>query len=413
MDSPCRYGIVDFLSSSLLKVFPLIILCGFSQILLGQSSLSIQEWFEQRKAQWTSGITKEEFTDYRPSWIRELELRTETDEFILDRQEYLIRFRPTMPRERNAQKDLIEVSRKELELEKLDFERKLNRVILDEFLLIWKTKAQLSIKEELLVLLEDQKKIIEGKLEEKKFNLKDLSKAEQEIRDLQEDVFVDKLNIEKWSSKSDLPEVEKMVSPQELMNRLNSGYITGSDPFEVASMQFEKDKINAEIELEKAEESRIFDFFQIRYDGPHSDILRERISMGISLQLPYSSSKRLRQEELLLEQILNDQTFEYEKRLDSIELVMDLKKIDGLLKQGNFKEDQIKKQSEEIQLLIQYGLDEEYNSPELILFKKEQLVKSRLKLLDTYNDLYNQIFDLLSDYLLLDQPSLSTIISQK
>jgi hypothetical protein len=91
---------------------------------------------------------------------------------------------------------------------------------------------------------------------------------------------------------------------------------------------------------------------------------------------------------------------------------MDLKKIDGLLKQGNFKEDQIKQQSEEIQLLIQYGLDEEYNSPELILFKKEQLVKSRLKLLDTYNDLYKQIFDLISDYLLLDQPNLSTIISQ-
>lgn len=406
-----RYHIKYFIRLFVIFIFLFIISWDSESVLLGQSTITIEDWIAGRKALWSEGITNKTAGTYHSSWIRELEFRTETDEFILDRQEYLIRFRPTLPRERRAQEELIEVSRMELELEKMDFDRKINQLILDELLLIWQTTEEQSLNEELLTILEDQKTIIEGKLGERSFNLKDLSKAEQEIRTVEEKIFEGSLKMKQWKDKSGLPEVNNMVDPEKLMVRISSGLTNQTNFLQNASRDFERKKINAEIELEKAEESRIFDFFQVRYDGPHSDILRERLSMGISLQLPYSSRNKLRQEELKLEQLLAEQVFEYEKRLDSIELVMDLEKINNLIEKRRFQKEKINDQTEEIQSLLEIGLDADDNSPELILFKKEQLLKNRLKLMRTDHAAYHQILDFLNDYILLDLSSLTTFIS--
>jgi hypothetical protein len=54
--------------------------------------------------------------------------------------------------------------------------------------------------------------------------------------------------------------------------------------------------------LEASEKKRVFDFLQLKYSGPNSDPFQERVSLGLGFQLSNSGSKKLKMQELKLEQ---------------------------------------------------------------------------------------------------------------
>jgi hypothetical protein len=64
---------------------------------------------------------------------------------------------------------------------------------------------------------------------------------------------------------------------------------------------YKKQLLRKEIELESSEKKKIIDFVQIKYNGPHSDALQERLSIGLGFQWSNSGNDKLKMQELQIE----------------------------------------------------------------------------------------------------------------
>ena len=162
-------------------------------------------------------------------------------------------------------------------------------------------------------------------------------------------------------------------------------------------------KVDAEIKLEELEGSRIFDFIQLRYNGPHTDLLSERLSLGISIQFPSSSSNKLRIEELEVEQMLRQQEQDYQKQLDSLKLTKELNEFAVLLNKWKNNRNNLNQKQEELDSLVNQNMNVEFLDPSIILFQKERILKLQEDQLSLEDSIYNLYFDILERTIILGE----------
>ncbi|NNF36819.1 MAG: hypothetical protein HKN68_22140 [Saprospiraceae bacterium] len=379
-------------------------------ILPAQEKMDIQEWLETRKTNMTSSIQNMGDEEFSPSWIRELEFRTETEDFQIDKQEYLIRFRPTYPSERNAQSNLINASREEWDINQLNFNNDINRYLLDELLIIREINEEIEILTALLQVYEDQKRLISDQIYTGKFNLKDLSQVDGDIRSVKGKINDHQLRIEILNKKNILPDTDQLISIQDISEQLVQQDLTQQSTINRAERDFELRKVKAEMELEKIESGRIFDFIQLRYDGPHNDLFRERVSLGINLQLPNNGRQKLRTEELKVEQLIRQQEYDLQQKLDSIRLSQELNEFTLLIRKWNYNYDIINQQEGELNNIINKGINIEFDNPDIILYQKEQLLRLMQDQLDLESDIYQLYLDLLERTTILGENRFYTFI---
>ena len=376
-------------------ILTLVICVCVASILKSQEKMPVREWIDKRKGEMTSDIMKLEGDEFNPSWIRELEFRTETEDFLIDKQEYLVRFRPTYPSERKAQSNLIEVSRQESDINQLNFQNDLNRYLLDELIVIRQINEEMELLNDLLQVYQDQKLLIGDQIYNGKFNLKDLSQIDGEIRELEGDINENQLRIDLLLQRNILPDTDQLIPIEDLSIQLAQQDFTQQATINSAERDFEIRKVEAEIEIEKIESGRIFDFIQLRYNGPHNDLLSERLSFGLNIQLPNNARQKLRMEELKVEQLVRQQEFDFQQKLDSIRLSRELDEFTLLIRKWNYNKDLIEEQEIELNKLINKGLNIEYDDPEIILYQKEQLLKQKQNQLNLEEDIYQSYLDLL------------------
>ncbi len=103
---------------------------------------------------------------------------------------------------------------------------------------------------------------------------------------------------------------EDMVGLEQLPSRLTGAATAVTDPKTV----YELNQVIRELALEQAEQKQYIDFAQLRYQGPHSDLLQERLSVGIAFQLPNSGNQRLKVRELELEREILGREAEQENK---------------------------------------------------------------------------------------------------
>ena len=330
-------------------------------------------------------------------WIDRYELRTETSDFDFDKQEYTFRVSPSTAKIRSAQKAYYEAMRNAPDFEGQEIYCDLVLSLHIDWLSLFILQENQSILDDLAVILNDKQTIYERMAGTYEFDPEKLVKLQTEKSDIQ--VSLNQLELERdyLLNHYDLQDqeldfgdfitVEAMSTW--LANNLLSLNASGMTDQETA---YKKQLLLKEMELESSENKRLIDFVQLKYNGPHSDALQERVSIGLGFQLSKSGSQKLKMQELQIEQEeLNRKSErnmqENQEKLSTLEnkLQSDIQAFFHFQKIMEEERAQLQKLSGQI-------AQKEGSSPLLLLDIEERHLAMKLKSL-------NQKEDLLRDYL--------------
>lgn len=330
-------------------------------------------------------------------WIDRYELRTETSDFDFDKQEYTFRVSPSTAKIRSAQKAYYEAMRNAPDFEGQEIYCDLVLSLHIDWLSLFILQENQSILDDLAVILNDKQTIYERMAGTYEFDPEKLVKLQTEKSDIQ--ISLNQLELERdyLLNHYDLQDqeldfgdfitVEAMSTW--LANNLLSLNASGMTDQETA---YKKQLLLKEMELESSENKRLIDFVQLKYNGPHSDALQERVSIGLGFQLSKSGSQKLKMQELQIEQEeLNRKSErnmqENQEKLSTLEnkLQSDIQAFFHFQKIMEEERAQLQKLSGQI-------AQKEGSSPLFLLDIEERHLAMKLKSL-------NQKEDLLRDYL--------------
>jgi tetratricopeptide (TPR) repeat protein len=382
----------------------LFVLIG-GHALAAQDTLAVADWLEQRAGA-LRAIATNGGADFRPGWVEEIEIRTETDEFDLDRQEYLVRLSPSTPRIRRAQARLMDITRQELNIDQRDFQAEITQYVLEELFEIDRLQKALALQEQLLIVLQDEQTFITNSVGEKGYNLKDLIQVEEAIAKLQRVIQTNRAQLATLTEEEALPATDQLLSVPALAARLLRTTWAGRSG-RVVNDQLNMAQVDAEVALEKAEQYRFIDFLQLRYNGPHDDLLQERVSVSLGVELPTSASRKLKLEELSVEKLILEQKITHRRTLDSLQVANRLKTLQKQINNWRLLTQDIDRQVARLDRLRATGVDAAYQSPDLFLFLQETILKEQLDRLDEATDVYRIYLALLDDAEVFFQENIS------
>ena len=344
-------------------------------------------------------------TNHGLPFVEEISLRTETDRFNVDRQEYLGRV------SLNGWSEMRRV--RELHSAELTAQQKTERVYLHEALVdryetiasIYQVLQELSLREQLQLVYEDKITVLKKMASlNVKPDLDELIKAEY---DLDEEM----LNIE--SSHAQLEHLKNLVAilapgavgewqldtshfitPAQMELVIDQLAVTVSQNPSLVQKQNKLEEIDAEYDLEKAESNQILDFLQVRYAGrPDENSFDQDFSFGAGFLLPFKGSSTVKFNELKIEKNDADQEAQiYENEL-SRQLTIAMQKIKSLGIRYRMAEQQWKN-SQAGFTLEKYGVAQT-EGPFLLLSAKEMQLKREMALLDVQRDMLEEYLKVL------------------
>lgn len=373
----------------------LLLMLTSGRYLAAQDTLAVADWLEQRASSLRS-IATTGGGDFRPGWVEEIEIRTETDEFDLNRQEYLIRLSPSTPRIRRAQARLMAVTRQELNTDQRDFQAEITQYVLEALFEINRLQKTLALQGQLLLVLQDEQTFITNRIGEKGYNIKDLIQVEEAIAKLQRTMQTNRTQLATLSEEGAIPATDQLLSVTTLAARL-LGPEWNKRSAQMINEQLDLEQVDAEVALEKAEQYRFIDFLQARYNGPHNDLLQERVSVSLGFELPTSASRKLKLEELRVEKLILEQKISHRRTLDSLRVESSLKTLLKQINNWRLLAQDIDRQVSRLDRLRSSGVDAAYQSPDLFLFLQETLLKTQLDQLNEAADTYRNYLELLND----------------
>ena len=278
--------------------------------------------------------------DFQTSWIDGVDIRTETDEFEFGRQRYLFRLSPNTPKIRAAQSKLHQLYIKKAALQETLLRKDFIEIAYQEVLDYYEIYQKLAFKSNLLVILKDQEKVLSKLTQLSNESLKDWVKVQRDITQLEVDIYKEEETLKTWN-KSGLIEVDwkDLLPAPEVLSHL---YKNDDEKFQLQAISYDVDNLIIEREeaLEKAEQKKLLDFFQVEYRGPHSDFLEEKVSLTAAFRLPFSSNRQLKMEEIAIEKDMLQQERRAEKLLDQYEARAQTNRIDLLIKELVFTKKQ-------------------------------------------------------------------------
>lgn len=364
--------------------------------LSGQDSESLRQWLSNSKVQleqaFDQSIRNEKF---RPGWVEKMEIRTETDEFELNRQEYMLRFTPSTPGIRKAQKNLIKLNNQEASLYVSELRSELMKLLLADFLDIYDLSKQQALHAQLKLILDDQHTVTQRMIRQVDFNPKKLLEIEEDQHKLRLDQFENEAKLNRLLENRKSPDFNQLIQVEEISTLISQLILKEKSLEEDEKYMLEKEILDAEIRMEKAEKNRIIDFVQARYSGPHDDIFNERVSVGLGLELPFSGSTKTKMEQLRVEKWKLEQEANMQLQLESFELDKAAEELLLTIQKWKFSKQMLTQSIREFQQLEESSTESEWKSPELLLYKKAQQVERQLDLLSVEKDIYEMYFDIL------------------
>lgn len=284
--------------------------------------------------------------------INSMEFRTETDEFDLSQQEYLLRLSFNNKKTRKIQNALTNnkinlYDLKSKNIESLKLSDRYELIIELHYL-----QKEISILNEEKILKEDKKSVYQKKLNNSAdMNIDDLLKVNKDLLEI--DLKLLQLNLSKKN-------ILKVLIPD--FNRSDSLELISSDwislekmsktlrnieelPYANFDVQLQNNQIHLEklsLEKQKAKSNQILDFVQLKYADKDNLQLQKEISLGVGINIPIKSSSRIKLNEAKLK--LFDEQYKQEllqvnleKRISEYTIL-----FHSLLKQYNFLQKQIK-----------------------------------------------------------------------
>lgn len=330
-------------------------------------------------------------------WINEFELRTETRDFDVNSQEYTLRLSPSTRRIRNAQQAFYEELASSPDFDGQERYCELMLSLHEDWLSLYILTENLRVMESMMLVLNDKQTIYERMVGTYQFELEKLINLQTQQSNFE--ISLNKLEQEReyLLNKYNLQNLEldfgNFVTVEAiaefLANNVLSADVAGLvDP----ETEYEKQLLVREIELESSENRQLIDFVQVKYNGPHTDFLRERLSVGLGFQLSNSGNQRLKMQELQIEQEELNRESERDIQEDQAKLTdLELKLRSEIQAFFHFQE-VMEKERAQLQRLSSDISQKEGISPLILLEIEERHYSMKLESL-------KEMEDLLADYL--------------
>jgi hypothetical protein len=241
------------------------------------------------------------------SLVEKYEFRTETRDFNLNEQEYTFRLSPSTPKIRRAQRAYYEelINAPDFDGEEIYCDYFLS--LHSDWLSLYVLNENIRALNELAIILGDKQTIYERMVGIYEVDLQDLVELQTDRSDLEISLNALRQEREFLLQKYNLQDQEIDFGgfiTVEAVSEYLAANVFSSTPAALVDLEAEHETqlLMKELELEASERSRIVDFLQLRYNGPHSDGLEERVSVGLGFQINTSGGDKLKMEELQIEQ---------------------------------------------------------------------------------------------------------------
>jgi hypothetical protein len=281
----------------------LALLVGTSPEIEAQRSISVTDFFALGNLGLMVAEGRNAGKAPNMPWFEEYQLRTETRDFELDQQEYTFRMAPSTGRKRRALTSLYnhQESAPDFEAQESRCDALAQRYA--DWLELYLIDKELAILTRLQIILQDRTTVLSRQAGSLDFDWSKLVQLRESTTDL--DVRASRLNTKQAQVTNNLGIMEPafsfsgFISVAEIGAGFPGGFKLAADP----KLDYELETVARELELEEAERRQYFDFAQVKYRGPHTDLPRERFSVGLAFQLPNSGEKQVKIRELELEEL--------------------------------------------------------------------------------------------------------------
>lgn len=331
-------------------------------------------------------------------WIERYEIRTETRDFDLERQEYTFRITPNTPKKRKAQKAIYEHLRDTPDFNQLDSYCDMSALIHADWIMLMSTLKYIELYEKMNVVIQDKELVFNKMLNALELDLEELVKLETQKTEI--NITLDILQRRKKTlfNKYQLDPSITMPSPVTstgaIYSNLNADIGSAQNSDKVKTL-YEIELLEKELELEKAEQKQIFDFGQIKYQGPHDDLLKERVSVGIGFLIPNSGNRKLKILELELEQEDLKRQLETEGEEQKLRLAQDKSDLIELIEAHNSATLIIEDEREKLLDLANRLDDKQGSSPIVLLEIEERHINTQIEALEREEDIQFEYLKLL------------------
>jgi len=353
---------------------------------------------------------------YKLPWIEELNVRSETRDWKLRKQSYSLRLRPVSLGERRASSQLYNSWQQELVYLKLDevYDQvaDIHELWIDQDFI----SRQIELKKQIVALLSDVEKVNtkQSLIDANKLSLLlavksriakinnsiilDQKRRDDKLRAISEQVQGD------YILEADSIDVKGYIqSAKESLLATNRPYISNSDMLDLQVLR-------NEMELEKAENNRVLDFVSLEYRGPHDNYLEERLSLGMSFNLPFFNGNQLSIAKIKVEQ--EQEQYKIEKvKQESLAKLTEIKEsiFSNIFEYNSYNKLYSKIEAENLQLISNMERQAIIN-PSIKLNHRIQVIENKLSLLKIQESIVKNYLEYLkaTDKYIIGISSMST-----
>jgi len=337
-------------------------------------------------------------------FVEEISIRTETDRFNIDRQQYLARFSV------NGWSEMHHVN--EVHAMELTAEEKMQRVYLHEALVdryqavasFQQVQRELNLQKELLLVYEDKVSVLKKQAAYNvKSDLDELIKTEFDVDEqaLKINEFEDQLDqlrqligmLADTATGDWQLDTLNFITPAQMELVIAQVPDTVIQNPTLEQKQNKIEQIGAEYDLEKTQSNKVLDFLQFRYAGRPNDPFDQDFSVGVSLLIPYKGSSRVKMGELLIEKNNADQNVQLYQHTLNRQLILSRQKVKTLAQRYRLAEQQWK--DSQARFTLEQSAISQSEGPLTLLNAKEMQLKRQLGLLDIQRDMLEQYLKIL------------------
>ena len=329
--------------------------------------------------------------------IEEYDLRTRTNDLDLKQQEFIFRVSPSTKKKRAAQQSLyVHFNAKpDFKSKELLCEQRLIANL--DWLNFYILHRNLDLIQQMNLIYADKNKVLQKQLASLNVDYKEVIDQQIDNTDLAFDEFknIDEMAFlfNKYGYVDQEFSFEGFLSMSALASILELERT--AQPFVNPEVEYDLQLIDKELALENAESKHFFDFAELRYEGPQSDLLEERITIGAALTFPNSGNRKLKVEELKLQK----QRLEYEIQNDNLVLENEIRRkradLQKLLNQFLHFEDLAEKENDFLSKLGESLLQNAEVDPYSLLKINERKVQNQIKELELVEDIYESYLELI------------------
>lgn len=272
-----------------------------------------------------------EVESFKLPWVEEVNVRSETRDWKWREQSYSLRLSPVSLGERKASSKLYDSWQQELVYLKMNKVYDQVAEIHEEWIEQDFLTREIRLNQNIAALLQDVEKVTTKQSLIDVDELTSLLKVRGEIAKTHSDIAlaqkrkdyklksIAKYVLGDYIVESDSIDLDMYIQmAKEVLVADNRPYVSDADLLEL-------EILSNEIELEKAENNRVLDFVALEYRGPHDDALSERVSLGMSFNLPFFNKSKLSIAKLKVEQEKEQLKIE-ETKEESLAEIVDIKK---------------------------------------------------------------------------------------